>query len=326
MFTTRTPFRMSFFGGGTDFPEYYNEYGGSVLSATFNKYSYVTVRALPNLFDYKNQFTYSKIVRFNSPDEVEHPLVREALKLLNVDRIQISYDADLPARSGIGSSSSFAVGLLNELHLFKGETLTKTQLADEAIYLERTLCKEAGGVQDQIAVAFGGLNRIDFHADGYQIHPLTISEERLTEFNRNLMLIFTGFSHLSGEVAVTQQKNIPHSIAQLNEMKALVEQGENILTGSGNLGEFGKLLDRTWQLKQTLSDKISNDYINRIYASVRNAGALGGKILGAGSGGFLLVYAEEDSREKIKKLFDPSRIIPFKFEFEGTKLIYGTDE
>lgn len=326
MFTTRTPFRMSFFGGGTDFPEYYKEYGGSVLSATFNKYSYVTVRAFPSLFEYKNQFTYSKIVRFNSPDEVEHPLVREALKFLNVNGIQISYDADLPARSGIGSSSSFAVGLLNELHLFKGEKLTKAQLADEAIYLERTLCREAGGIQDQVAVAFGGLNRIDFNSDGYEIHTLKISEERLKEFNSNLMLIFTGFSHFSGEVAVTQQENIPQSISQLNEMKALVKQGEDILTGCGNLNEFGKLLDRTWRLKQTLSDKISNERINSIYSSVINAGALGGKILGAGSGGFLLVYAEEDSREKIKKLFEPSRIIPFKFEFEGTKLIYGSDE
>lgn len=317
---------MSFFGGGTDFPDYYREYGGSVLSATFNKYSYVTVRAFPNLFDYKNQFTYSKIERFNSPDEIEHPLVREALKFLDVNGIQINYDADLPARSGIGSSSSFAVGLLNELHLFKGEKLTKVQLADEAIYLERTLCGEAGGVQDQIAVAFGGLNRIDFSSDGYIINPIEISKERLAEFNSNLMLIFTGFSHLSGEVAVTQQENIPHSLTQLHEMKTLVKKGEEILTGNGSLAEFGRLLDETWRLKQTLSDKISNDYINRIYSSVMNCGALGGKILGAGSGGFLLVYAEEDSREKIKKLFEPSRIIPFKFEFEGTKLIYGGDE
>ena len=175
MFTTRTPFRMSFLGGGTDFPAYFNEYGGCVLSATFNKYSYVTVRKLPALFDYKNQFTYSKIERFNSPDELEHPLVREALKYIGTDRVQIAYDADLPARSGIGSSSSFAVGLLNELHLLKGEKLSKMELAKEAIYLERVLCNEAGGVQDQLAVAFGGLNRITFDADGYKILPVEIS-------------------------------------------------------------------------------------------------------------------------------------------------------
>ena len=188
MFTTRTPFRMSFLGGGTDFPAYFNEYGGCVLSATFNKFSYVTVRELPALFDYKNQFTYSKIERFNSPDELEHPLVREALKYIGTDRVQIAYDADLPARSGIGSSSSFAVGLLNELHLLKGEKLSKMELAKEAIYLERVLCNEAGGVQDQLAVAFGGLNKITFDADGYKILPVDISHKNRKQFNNNLII------------------------------------------------------------------------------------------------------------------------------------------
>jgi D-glycero-alpha-D-manno-heptose-7-phosphate kinase len=303
MLTTRTPFRMSFFGGGTDFPAYFNEYGGCVLSATFNKYSYVTVRRLPELFNYRNQFTYSKIERFNSPDELEHPLVREALKYLKVDGIQIAYDADLPARSGIGSSSSFAVGLLNELHMFKGERLTKMELAKEAIFLERVLCKEAGGVQDQLAVAFGGLNRIEFDSDGYRIIPLEISKERKQEFNENLMLVFTGFSHLSGTVAVTQQENIPQRISQLNEMKALVAQGENILKGTGDLNDFGRLLNYTWELKQTLSDKISNESINRIYSAALDAGALGGKILGAGSGGFMLLYVEKDKTKKCKPAF-----------------------
>lgn len=326
MLTTRTPFRMSFFGGGTDFPAYFNEYGGCVLSATFNKYSYVTVRRLPELFNYRNQFTYSKIERFNSPDELEHPLVREALKYLKVDGIQIAYDADLPARSGIGSSSSFAVGLLNELHMFKGERLTKMELAKEAIFLERVLCKEAGGVQDQLAVAFGGLNRIEFDSDGYRIIPLEISKERKQEFNENLMLVFTGFSHLSGTVAVTQQENIPQRISQLNEMKALVAQGENILKGTGDLNDFGRLLNYTWELKQTLSDKISNESINRIYSAALDAGALGGKILGAGSGGFMLLYVEKDKRKNVSRLFEPSKIFPFKLENDGTKLIYSGDE
>jgi D-glycero-alpha-D-manno-heptose-7-phosphate kinase len=317
---------MSFFGGGTDFPAYFNEYGGCVLSATFNKYSYVTVRRLPELFNYRNQFTYSKIERFNSPDELEHPLVREALKYLKVDGIQIAYDADLPARSGIGSSSSFAVGLLNELHMFKGERLTKMELAKEAIFLERVLCKEAGGVQDQLAVAFGGLNRIEFDSDGYRIIPLEISKERKQEFNENLMLVFTGFSHLSGTVAVTQQENIPQRISQLNEMKALVAQGENILKGTGDLNDFGRLLNYTWELKQTLSDKISNESINRIYSAALDAGALGGKILGAGSGGFMLLYVEKDKRKNVSRLFEPSKIFPFKLENDGTKLIYSGDE
>lgn len=323
MFTTRTPFRMSFLGGGTDFPAYFNEYGGCVLSATFNKYSYVTVRELPALFDYKNQFTYSKIERFNSPDELEHPLVREALKYIGTDRVQIAYDADLPARSGIGSSSSFAVGLLNELHLLKGEKLSKMELAKEAIYLERVLCNEAGGVQDQLAVAFGGLNKITFDADGYKILPIDISYRNKKLFNDNLLLVFTGFSHFSGEVAVAQQNNIPHKISELNEMKSLVAEGEKILVSGNNLDDFGKLLDYTWKLKRTLSDRISTNEIDELYDSAKKAGALGGKILGAGSGGFMLLYVPEEKRENVKKIFEPSRIIPFEFEGEGTKLIYG---
>lgn len=323
MLTTRTPFRMSFLGGGTDFPAYFNEYGGCVLSATFNKYTYVTVRNLPALFDYKNQFTYSKIERFNSPDELEHPLVREAMKLIDIDRVQIAYDADLPARSGIGSSSSFAVGLLNELHLLKGEKLSKMELAKEAIHLERDLCKEAGGVQDQLAVAFGGLNKITFNADGYRIIPVDISHKKRKEFNENLMLVFTGFSHFSGEVAVTQQNNIPHKIAELNEMKSLVNEGERILASGADLDDFGRLLDYTWKLKRTLSERITNDEIDSIYASAIRAGALGGKILGAGSGGFMLLYVPKENRENVEKIFDSSRIIPFEFEDDGTKLIYG---
>lgn len=323
MLTTRTPFRMSFLGGGTDFPAYFNEYGGCVLSATFNKYTYVTVRNLPALFDYKNQFTYSKIERFNSPDELEHPLVREAMKFIDIDRIQIAYDADLPARSGIGSSSSFAVGLLNELHLLKDEKLSKMELAKEAIHLERVLCKEAGGVQDQLAVAFGGLNKITFDADGYRIIPVDISHKKKKEFNENLMLVFTGFSHFSGEVAVEQQNNIPQKITELNEMKSLVNEGERILASGSDLDDFGRLLDYTWKLKRTLSDRITTDEIDRIYSSAINAGALGGKILGAGSGGFMLLYVPKENRENVEKLFDSSKIIPFEFEDDGTKLIYG---
>lgn len=323
MITTRTPFRMSFLGGGTDFPAYFNEYGGCVLSATFNKYSYVTVRKLPALFDYKNQFTYSKIERFNSPDELSHPLVREALKYMDVDRIQIAYDADLPARSGIGSSSSFAVGLLNELHLMKDEKLSKMELAKEAIYLERVLCNEAGGVQDQLAVAFGGLNKITFDADGYKILPIDISHKKKKEFNDNLMLVFTGFSHFSGEVSVAQQNNIPHKISELNEMKALVAEGEKILVSGNDLDDFGRLLGYTWQLKRTLSDRITTREIDDIYDSAIKAGATGGKILGAGSGGFMLLYVPQEKRENVAKLFDPSRIIPFEFEDDGTKLIYS---
>ncbi|MEE0980286.1 MAG: kinase, partial [Acutalibacteraceae bacterium] len=259
----------------------------------------------------------------NSPDELEHPLVREALKYIGTDRVQIAYDADLPARSGIGSSSSFAVGLLNELHLLKGEKLSKMELAKEAIYLERVLCNEAGGVQDQLAVAFGGLNKITFDADGYKILPVDISHKNRKQFNNNLLLVFTGFSHFSGEVAVAQQNNIPHKISELNEMKSLVSEGEKILVSGNSLDDFGRLLDYTWKLKRTLSDRISTNEIDELYESAKKAGALGGKILGAGSGGFMLLYVPEEKRENVKKIFEPSRIIPFEFEDEGTKLIYG---
>ena len=197
------------------------------------------------------------------------------------------------------------------------------ELAKEAIYLERVLCNEAGGVQDQLAVAFGGLNRIDFDADGYSVNPIEMSEERKNEFNKNLLLVFTGFSHFSGEVAVTQQNNIPQKISELNEMKSLVYEGEKILSSDTDLDEFGRLLDYTWQLKRSLSDKISTLEIDEIYKKVTSAGALGGKILGAGSGGFMLLYVPEEKRQSVCDLFEPSRIIPFEFEDDGTKLIYS---
>ena len=324
MLITRTPFRVSFFGGGTDYYEYFSEFGGSVLSTTIDKYCYLTIRKLPPFFEHKNQLTYSKIERFNETGEIQHPLVKAALEYMPTDRIQISYDADLPACSGIGSSSSFAVGLLQSLHALKDEYPDKMVIAKEAIHLERERCNEGGGVQDQIAAAFGGLNRIDFTKDGYTVTPIEISKERLDEFQSNLILLFTGFTRFSGIIATEQQKSIPATLNQLHEMKALVDKAEDILK-NGNLDDFGRLLDHTWQLKRSLSDRISNSEIDEMYAKAKANGALGGKILGAGGGGFMLLYVPKEKQEKLVESFSDLKVIPFKFENEGTKIIVQND-
>lgn len=321
MLITRTPFRVSFFGGGTDYQEYFSEYGGCVLSTTIDKYCYLSMRQLPPFFEYKNQFTYSKIERFNKPSELQHPLVRAALEFIPTERIQIAYDADLPASSGIGSSSAFAVGLLQSLHALKNEYPDRMQLAKEAIHLERTLCNEVGGVQDQLAAAFGGLNRINFTSEGYEIKPIALYKERKEEFQSNLMLMFTGFTHFSSEIAEAQKSNMPTILSQLHEMKAMVNEAEKILIG-GDLDDFGRLLDHTWQLKRTLSDRITNNEIDIMYKKAMDNGALGGKLLGAGGGGFMLLYVPTEKQENIKNSFKNQRFVPFSFEDSGTRVIY----
>ncbi len=324
MLITRTPFRMSFFGGGTDYCDYYANYGGRVLSTTVDKYCYLSMRELPPFFDYKSQFTYSRIERFNSADEVSHPLVRAALKYLPVEHLQLAYDADLPASSGIGSSSAFAVGLLQGLHAMRGEYPDRMTLAKEAVYLEREMCGEAGGVQDQLAAAFGGLNRMDFSAEGFRVTPLAISAARKKELQSRLMLVFTGFTHFSGAVAEEQKKNIPSTIKQLDEMKAMVDLAEEILRG-GDLDDFGLLLHHTWELKRSLSNRITNYEIDLLYTRLRNAGALGGKLLGAGSGGFMLLFVPPERQPYIRQTFSEYRFIPFAFENSGTTILYQNE-
>ena len=324
MLITRTPFRTSFFGGGTDYADYYLKYGGCVLSAAIDKYCYLSMRSLPPFFDYKSQLTYSRIERFNSPEEVQHPLVREALKLIPTDRIQIAYDADLPASSGIGSSSAFAVGLLQGLHAMRGEYPDRMTLAKEAIYVERDLCAETGGVQDQLAAAFGGLNRMDFSAEGFSVSPLVLPEDRMRALQENLILLFTGFTHFSGAVAAEQQKKIPEKLRELDEMKRMVEIACEILR-SGDLNDFGLLLHHTWELKRTLSNRITNYDIDLLYQRLRSAGALGGKLLGAGGGGFMLLYVPKEKQASLTERFGEYKIVPFRFETEGTKIIYQND-
>ena len=321
---SKTPYRISFFGGGSDYKTFFERNTGSVLSATFNKYCYVTVRKMPPFFNYKNQLTYSEIERFNEPDEVEHPLVRETLKYLGINGLQISYDADLPARSGIGSSSSFAVGLLNSIYSLIGKAPDKYKLAKQAIHIERDLCAEAGGWQDQIAVAVGGLNRIDFSSTGFDVYPLGLPQERINALNERLVLYFSGFQRFSNELALKQEQKISDNTAVLREMSSLSYEGEKILR-SGKLEDFGRLLDHGWKLKSSLSGGISNDSVDECYARALKAGALGGKLLGAGGGGFVLLYVEPENREKLKQALSGMLRVPFRFENDGTTIIHKGD-
>lgn len=326
MIITKTPFRMSFFGGGTDFPGFYNEYGGSVISTTFDKYCYVNVRHLPRFFEYKTILAYSKMEYVSNYDEIEHPAIREAMKMLDMHELRVSYDADLPARSGLGTSSSFAVGMLSAFYALKGKYADKRKLADDAIYLERVLCNESGGVQDQIAASFGGLNRIKFYEGGYDVNPIIISNERKQDLNDNLMLFFTGFSRFSSDIQVGTQKALKDKTNELKEMLSLVDDAEKILTSKTDMSEFGRLLDHTWKLKRGITSSISTDSIDALYNKAKEAGAIGGKLLGAGGGGFLLFYVEKDKQDFVKKAMDSLLYVPFEFENAGTSIIYYAAE
>jgi len=327
MIITKTPFRMSFFGGGTDMPSYFKEHGGAVLSTTFDKYVYVTVRHLPRFFDYTTELVYSKTERITKIDDMEHPMVRNAMKMLDMKELHISYDADLPARTGLGTSSTFAVGLLNAFYCLKGKYASKKQLANDAIYLERTLCNEAGGWQDQIAASFGGLNRIDFKEDRYHVNPVIISPERKEQLNNNLMLFFTGFTRFSADIQKNTQTTMQDKLKQLEQMHHLVDEAQAVLENKhSDLDDFGRLLDVTWKLKRQTGNSISTGSIDELYAKGMEAGALGGKLLGAGGGGFLLFYVTPEKQKEVKQALSNLMEVPFKFENSGTRVIYYTPE
>ena len=327
MIITKTPFRMSFFGGGTDMENYFKEYGGAVLSTTFDKYCYVNVRHLPRFFDYTTELTYSKIERVSDAEEIKHPAIRNAMKMLDMQEIRLTYEADLPARSGLGTSSSFAVGMLNAFYALKGKYADKRKLADDAIYLERVLCNEAGGWQDQIAAAFGGLNRIDFNSDGYEVHPVIISPNRKQRLNDNLMLFFTGFTRFSAEIQESNNVAAKDKTQQLKEMYQLVDDAEKILTEeNASLAEFGKMLDHTWRLKRQTGAKVSTDSIDGLYEKAMQNGALGGKLLGAGGGGFLLFYVEPENQQRGMKALENLLYVPFQFENGGSRVIHYSPE
>lgn len=325
MIITRTPFRMSFFGGGTDMPEFFNEHGGSVISTTFDKYCYVTARHLPRFFEYSTELVYSRIERVSDPSELEHPAVRNAMRMLDMREMRIAYEADLPARSGLGTSSSFAVGMLNAFHCMKGTYASKDRLAREAIKLERELCAEAGGWQDQVAAAFGGLNRIDFADGDFSVRPIVVSPERKRELNSNLMMFFTGFTRFSSDMQ--KANRVTDKTAQLKEMLSLVDVAEGVLTDkSADLSEFGRLLDTTWRLKRGTGSQVSTGSIDALYERGLAAGALGGKLLGAGGGGFLVFYVEPDARESVRRAMSDLLYIPFEFEDGGASVVYYDPE
>lgn len=327
MIITKTPFRMSFFGGGTDLENFFRENNGAVISTTFDKYCYVTVRHLPRFFDYSTELSYSKTERVTDIAQIQHPAIRNAMKMLDMQEIRLSYEADLPARSGLGTSSSFAVGMLNAFYALKGKYASKKQLADDAIYLERELCNEAGGWQDQIAAAFGGLNRINFTAEGYEVLPVVISPERKKELNDNLMMFFTGFTRFSSDVQKANQKGYADKVAQLKQMLSLVDEAEKVLTDKNvPMKEFGRLLDHSWKLKRQTGGAITTDSIDELYQRGIQAGATGGKLLGAGGGGFLVFYVEPEYRENVLRAMQDLLYIPFQFENGGTQIIHYTPE
>ncbi len=328
MIITKTPLRMSFFGGGTDMEEYFRENGGAVISTTIDKYCYVNVRHLPRFFEYSTELSYSKMERVKNVNDIEHPAIRNAMKMLDMHEIRLTYEADLPARSGLGTSSSFAVGMLMAFYALKGKYVDKKRLADESIYLERTLCGEAGGWQDQIAAAYGGLNRINFTKDGYEVSPIIISPERKKQLNDNLMMFFTGFTRFSSEIQkVNNETTLEEKKAKLKKMYEMVDEAEEILTDkTRNLDDFGRLLDKSWKLKKQTGKAITTDTIDMFYEKGINAGALGGKLLGAGGGGFLLFYVQPEKQKAVRRAMKDLMHIPFEFDNSGAEIIFYNPE
>lgn len=328
MIITKTPFRMSFFGGGTDMEDYFRNNGGAVISTTFDKYCYVNVRHLPRFFEYSTEISYSKTERVTNTNEIQHPAIREAMKMLNMQEIRLTYEADLPARSGLGTSSSFAVGMLNAFYALKGKYADKKKLADEAIFLERNLCNEAGGWQDQIAAAYGGFNRINFGSEGYEVLPIIISPARKKQLNNNLMMFFTGFTRFSSEVQKANAASSPlDKNNMLRKMYDLVDEAESILVNKErNLDDFGRLLDVTWKLKRQTGGAVSTNSIDELYAKGLEVGALGGKLLGAGGGGFLVFYVQPEKQDAVMNEMKNLMYIPFNFEDGGTRVIHYSPE
>lgn len=324
---SKTPLRISFFGGGTDYPTWVKDHGGAVLSASINKYSYLYVQRLLPFFPYKTKVIWSKIEEVNTVDEIVHPSVRETIRFMKLhdDGLSIHYNGDLPARSGMGSSSSFTVGLLNALYGLKGITPNKQKLAEEAIHIEQNCIKENVGSQDQVASAFGGFNKITFRKDGgFRVAPIVLAKGRLEQLQKHMMLYFTGFSRFASDVAAHQIKNIPRKTNDLHAMRGMVDEAIQIVKSDGDwLGDFGRLLHKSWELKKGLSSKISNDHIDHLYESAITAGALGGKILGAGGGGFLLIYARPKDQPKIHTALSSLLHVPFAFENDGSQIIYN---
>lgn len=324
MIISRTPFRISFFGGGTDYPVWYREHGGAVLATTINKYCYITCRWLPPFFDHKSRIVWSRIELVKDLAEIQHPAVRESLKYLSIKQgIELHHDGDLPARTGLGSSSSFTVGLLHALYGLKGVMPQKMQLALDAIHVEQDRLLENVGSQDQVLAAFGGMNRVDFACDGtIRVSPLIIDRDRLMQLQGHLMLVFTGLSRTASDIAGEQIRATHSKRPVLEAMYQIVDRAMQCLLGHGDLVEFGQLLHESWQLKQSLTDKISTSAIDQMYDAARRAGATGGKLLGAGGGGFLLLFVRPEAQSAVREALGGLLYVPVQFEHSGSRIIF----
>ncbi len=324
MIITKTPYRISFFGGGTDHPAWFKENEGKVLATTFDKYCYISVRCLPQFFDHKFRVVYSAIESVKTIDQIKHPSVRETLNYFKIERgLEIHHDGDLPARSGLGSSSSFTVGLINALNALKGAQNSKLDLANSAIHIEQNLINECVGSQDQISAAYGGMNEIIFNQDEtFSVNPMILSQDRKNELNDHLMLFYTGISRFSSDISKSQVSNMKNCTSQMHDLYSMVDEGISILENSNtSLDEFGKLLHESWEIKKSLSDKVSNLLINETYEAARSAGALGGKVLGAGGGGFVIFFVKPKDQKAVKAKLKNLVHVPFKFENTGSKVV-----
>ena len=327
MIISRTPFRVSLFGGGTDFPAWYRAHGGLVVSATINKYCYLNVRYLPPFFEYNYRIRYTTQEYVGSIDEIRHPSARECIRYVGVrDRLEVQHNADLPAMSGLGSSSAFTVGLLHALYGLKGRIAGKRQLATQAIEVEQHWIKECVGSQDQVAVAFGGVNAITFGpGEAFDLVPLTLSPHALAVIESHLLLCFTGFQRNGPDVAADQQRNMPNRETELEEIGCITAAAvEAFRRDSIEMSEIGRLLDDQWAIKQRLSSRIATPPIMEIYKTGMRAGAAGAKLLGAGGGGFMLFVAPPETHPRIREALKPLLFVPFRFEMGGSRIIYYT--
>ena len=323
MIITRTPFRISFFGGGTDYPQWFKEHGGSVLATTIDKYCYISCRFLPPFFDYKHRIVYAKIENVNNIDEIKHPSVRSVLKWSKVNKgVESHHDGALPSRSGLGSSSSFTVGLIKAVSALNGKMTNKECLAKDAIHIEQDIIHENVGSQDQISAAYGGFNRITFQPNGaFDVDPVIISNNRRRELHSHLMLFFTGFSRIASEIAESQIKNLHNRKTELMRMREMVDEAIDLLRDQKQpIEKFGTLLHESWQNKRKLSNKVSSAGIDSIYEAAIDSGAIGGKILGAGGGGFMLIFAKPEKHRIIKDRLNELVHVPFNFDDSGSRI------
>ena len=324
MIISRTPFRISFFGGGTDYAPWYREHGGSILTCTFNRYCYISARYLPPFFEKRSRIVWSRIELIDRPEEIQHPAVRAGLQFLDIrEGIEIHHDGDLPARTGLGSSSAFTVGLLHALYAMKGNMVSKARLAADAIHLEQDLLQEAVGIQDQIQVAYGGINVIKIRTDGeFELSPVILTHERRRTIRSHMMLFFTGISRFASEIARSQIRAIPAKQSEMRAIAGFVDEALDVLVSDRDLRDFGRMLHESWELKRSLCSAVSNDRVDRIYAAARTAGAAGGKLLGAGGGGFMLLFAAPEHHGQIRSALGGLLEIPFEFEFSGSQIIF----